>query len=120
MTPDTLADLLGAAAAVPRLLDAACRGRTEMADIEIRSSRTEIDAAIEVCMGCRELQGCSSWVDLLPVGQRPAGVVAGRLVVDPAQMEHARRAMTAELAARRPKPAAARYARGDDCPPVAS
>lgn len=73
-----LSDLVGALAGVPLLEGAACRGEAWMADLDIRSSREEIDAAIEVCLGCPALVACSSWVDELPADQRPVGVVAGR------------------------------------------
>lgn len=100
MTPDQLADLLGVAIAVPRLPDAACRGETWLADLDVRSPRRKIDDAIEVCLSCRALEGCSSWLDSLPTDQRPAGVVAGQLV-DPAAYQTAKALMAAE---RTPKP----------------
>lgn len=103
MTPDQLADLLGVAAAVPRMPDAACRTETWMADLEVGSSRERIDGGIEICLGCRELQRCSDWLDSLPVDQQVRGVVAARMV-DPAANQTARAVMAAELAARRPKP----------------
>jgi hypothetical protein len=100
MNPHQLAELIGVAAAVPRLPGAACRGLGEMADIEIRSSRTDIDAAIEICLGCTEMQRCRAWLDSLPAGHKPLGVVAGRLV-DPAAYRSARAAMQD---ARKPPP----------------
>lgn len=71
-----------------------------MADLEIGSSRERIDAGIEVCLGCRELQRCSDWLDSLPADQQARGVVAGRLV-DPAAYQAGKALMAAE---RRPKP----------------
>lgn len=85
-----LASLMGAwAAGVPRLHAAACHGVTWLADVDIRSSRATIDAALEVCLGCRELLACSSWVDQLPADQRPVGMVAARLI-DPTAYQVAR------------------------------
>lgn len=71
-----------------------------MADLDVGSSRERIDAGIETCLGCWELQRCSGWLDSAPTDQRPAGVVAARLV-DPAAYQLARAAMVAE---RKPKP----------------
>lgn len=101
MNADQLADLLGAAAAAPRLPDAACRGETWMADVEIRSSRETIDAALELCLGCRAMHRCAAWVDSLPVDQKPAGVVAGRLYVDAPSAAYARGVMVGELKSRK-------------------
>ncbi|ASL08453.1 hypothetical protein MYCODSM44623_01703 [Mycobacterium intracellulare subsp. chimaera] len=97
-----LAALLGAAAAsVPRLPDAACRSETWMADVELRSSRDTIDAAVELCLSCPAMQRCAAWLDSLPPDQKPAGVVAGRLYVDPPAVVYARSVMAAELKSRR-------------------
>ncbi|WP_164681130.1 hypothetical protein, partial [Mycobacterium intracellulare] len=92
--PD-LAALMGAAAAVPRLPDAACRGRTEMADVDIKTDRATTDALLEICLGCSEMQRCSGWLDSLSANQRPRGVCGGRLW-DPDAPKTAREMMAAE------------------------
>ncbi|TAM68295.1 hypothetical protein [Mycobacterium sp.] len=103
MNTDQLAALLGAAAAAPRMRDAACRNETWLSDVEARSCRATIDSGIDVCLGCRHMQQCSDWVDSLPADQRPRGVVAGRLV-DPDAYQTAKAAMAADMAGRQPKP----------------
>lgn len=110
MNADQLAALLGAAAAAPRMPDAACWGETWMADVEIRSSRGTIDAAIDVCLSCPAMQRCAAWLDSLPPDQKPAGVVAGRLVVDPPAVVYSRSAMAAELKSRKSQQLPARVA----------
>lgn len=104
MNADQLGQLMSAwVKSVPRFPDAACRGRTEMADVDVRSSREAIDAAVETCLGCREMQRCSDWVDSLDSDHRPAGVVAGRLV-DSAAYQTAKALMAAERKPKPPKP----------------
>lgn len=100
MNADQFAALMGMAASVPRMPDAACRGEAWLADLDVTSGRERIDAGIETCLGCRQLQRCSDWVDALPPGQQVRGVVAGRLV-DPAAYQTARAVMVGEL---RPHP----------------
>ncbi|MGV0161043.1 hypothetical protein ACRU3B_16585 [Mycobacterium colombiense] len=101
MNTDQLASLLGAAAAAPRMPNAACWGETWMADVEIRSSRGTIDAAIDVCLSCPAMQRCATWVESLPADQKPAGVVAGRLFVDRPAAVYARSVMVADLKSRK-------------------
>ncbi|WP_324738666.1 hypothetical protein P6281_06610 [Mycobacterium sp. 5-140-3-2] len=103
MNADQLANLLGAAAAVPRMPDAACRGETWLADLDVSSSRERIDAGIEICLGCTEFQRCSDWVDSPRAEQQVRGVVAARLV-DPDAPRTAREAMQAERKPRPPRP----------------
>ncbi|MEB4208751.1 hypothetical protein [Mycobacterium sp. 94-17] len=103
MNGPELAALMGAWVAVPRMPDAACRAETWMADLDVSSSAGEqIDAGIETCLGCRELQRCSDWLDSLPADHYPRGVVAARLV-DPAAYQTARAAMVAVLKPHPPK-----------------
>ncbi len=103
MNPDQLAELLGVAAAVPRLDGAACRGNPEPHDVDVRASREAIDSAIEICLACPAMLACGVWLDSLPPDQQPRGVVGGRLL-DPDAPRTAREVMGAELAARQPKP----------------
>lgn len=110
MNADQLANLLGAAAAVPRMPDAACRAQTRMADLDVGSSRERIDAGIETCLGCTQLQRCGDWLDRLPADQRPRGVVAARLV-DPDAPRTAREAMQAERKTRSRPPSKPRNGR---------
>lgn len=96
MNSDDLGRLMAAwMGSVPRLEHAACRGRTEMADIDIRSPRAMVDASLEICLACRQMQQCSDWVNGLPADQRPRGVCGGRLW-DPDAPKMAREMMAAE------------------------
>lgn len=101
MNADQLRRLFGSALSVPRLDGALCIGETYLADVEIRSSRETIDAAIDVCLSCPAMQRCAAWVESLPADQKPAGVVASRLVVDAPAVTYARSVMAGELKARR-------------------
>lgn len=103
MNPNQLAALLGAAAAVPRLEDAACRGNPEPFDLDVRAGREAIDAAVEMCLDCPAMLACCAWANGLPADQRPRGVVGGRLL-DPDAPRTAREVMDATRAARRPEP----------------
>ncbi|ORA07808.1 hypothetical protein BST14_26170 [Mycobacterium arosiense ATCC BAA-1401 = DSM 45069] len=64
MNADGLAALMSAwVASVQRLPEAQCLGRTDLADLEIKSPRAAIDEAIEdVCLNCRELLRCAEWL----------------------------------------------------------
>lgn len=105
MNADQLGQLMSAwVKSVPRMPDAACRAETWMADLDVSSRRERIDAGIETCLGCRELQRCSDWSDGLKADQPVRGVVSARLV-DPAAYQTARAVMAAELKPRRPKAA---------------
>lgn len=105
MTSDDLGRLMAAwLGSVPQLPDAACRGRTEMADVDVRSSREAIDAAIDVCLDCPVMLACAEWVEGLPADQKPAGVTAS-ILLDPRAYQTARSAMADELKGAAPQPA---------------
>ncbi|OBJ86974.1 hypothetical protein A9W96_02365 [Mycobacterium sp. 1245852.3] len=76
--------------------DAACRGTTWLADLDVRASRESIDAAVEMCLGCPAMVACAEWVDGLPADQKPAGVTAARLF-DPTAYQTARAVLVGEL-----------------------
>lgn len=84
---DTGADLFAALAAIPRLPDAACKGRSELFD-EARPHEAPDDvayrhaAATRICQDCPALQPCRAWVDSLKPSQRPVGVVCGRVTTE--------------------------------------
>lgn len=73
--------------AVPNLAGAQCRGRTELFDATIETSRErtleEVEyaraAAKRLCGTCPALNPCRQWLDSLPRTKKPPGVVAGRL-----------------------------------------
>lgn len=105
MNSDDLGRLMAAwLGSVPRLPDAKCRGETWLADLDVRSSREAIDAAIDVCLDCPVMLACAEWVEGLSPDQNPAGVTASRLI-DPRAYQAAKSAMAAELKAGAPQPA---------------
>lgn len=64
MNSDDLGRLMAAwLGSVPRLPDAKCRGETWLADLDVRSSREAIDAAIDVCLDCPVMLACAEWVE---------------------------------------------------------
>ena len=75
------------AAAIPRLPGAVCVGRESLFDPVERDGEHGDDAkyrhraALRLCAGCPALAECGEWLDSLPVGARPPGIVAGRLVL---------------------------------------
>jgi WhiB family transcriptional regulator, redox-sensing transcriptional regulator len=73
---------------IPPLPGARCKGREELFDQTITQpdcgSRRHHrglcqKAAVQVCAGCPALAQCAAWVDNLPRGKRPVGVVGGVL-----------------------------------------
>lgn len=77
MTPMQLFDAL---AGIPRLPDAACRGRHELFDPRDLNDpdRPDVEAhALALCSRCPALAGCRAWFDGLPARLQPHGVVAG-------------------------------------------
>lgn len=97
MNADQYGQLMSAwVGSVPRLEDPACRGVTWLADIDVKSGREAIDAAVEICLGCAVMVACADWVDGLPANQKPAGIVAARLL-DASAYQVAKSVMTAEL-----------------------
>lgn len=101
MNADDLHRLFASAASAPRMPGAACRGRTEIADVDIKTDRATTDALLEICLGCSELQRCSDWLDSLAADQRPRGVCGGRLL-DPDAYQTAKAVMAAERKAAAP------------------
>ncbi|WP_052960313.1 hypothetical protein [Mycobacterium sp. EPa45] len=78
------------ARAIPNLPGAACRGRHHLFDPpgdgisgdhpdEVARRQT----AVDICNGCPALTPCALWLASLPRRQRPAGVVAGRIIAEP-------------------------------------
>jgi hypothetical protein len=79
-----LADL---AQGFPSLPGASCQGRQDLFDATIQNDDDADDlnvryarrAAQRVCGACPVLDACAAWVDSLPRGRRPVGVVGGAL-----------------------------------------
>lgn len=66
----------------PALPNAACRGEVELFSAD--DDPGAVEAAIEICETCcRDMPRCRAWLDSLTPTQRPAGVVAGRVVNNP-------------------------------------
>lgn len=66
----------------PALPGAACIGLWDLMDEPEATDpdrRDVIDQAARLCGICPALAACAAWYDGLPPGQRPGGVVAGRL-----------------------------------------
>ena len=76
--------VFAALAAAPDLPGAACRGLAPGFDAA-RPDETVAEvahrhlAALAICAKCPALAACSSWLETLPVRERPVGVVAGRI-----------------------------------------
>lgn len=105
MNADQLDQLMASwIGSVPRLEDAACRGATWLADIDVKSGRAVVDKAVEICLDCTAMVACAAWADGLPGEKKPAGVVAGRLF-DASAYQVAKSAMAAELKTSAPQPA---------------
>lgn len=81
MSATGLFDALGI---IPSLPGAKCRGRDRLFD-EAQPNEDEdtVDQrhaeALTLCCQCPALERCTDWLLDLPPGQRPTGVVAGRL-----------------------------------------
>ncbi len=78
------AGLFDALGVIPALPGAACRGRTELFDERHPDEPDEqwtyrSQSALRVCTTCPSLTACTRWLDALPQGQRPRGVVAGQI-----------------------------------------
>ncbi len=76
------ADFAAALAGAPSLPGARCRHRSALFDAAEAHEPTEIVTqrhaqAISLCAGCPSLGPCREWLDGLPKGRRPHGVVAG-------------------------------------------
>jgi WhiB family redox-sensing transcriptional regulator len=79
MTAATLAVMLGTP---PNLDGARCVGRWSVFDDRGPDDPGGPDltaAALRLCATCPALIACGQWVDALPPGRRPSGVVAGRV-----------------------------------------
>ena len=72
-----------------RLPGARCVGSAELyaqtvAERGRPANRAEVQqaraAALRVCSDCPALHRCRAWLDSLPIGRRPRGVVAGAIV----------------------------------------
>ena len=79
ITGSALADL---AASIPRLPEAACKGRHELfdapaEDMEPVIARRLESTALVICQTCPELEPCREWLDGLESHQQPYGVTAG-------------------------------------------
>lgn len=77
--------MLIALAGAPSLPGARCRGRAHLFDPGERTEGASTVAArhaqaLGLCEHCPALTRCESWVDSLPPGRRPRGVVAGRVI----------------------------------------
>lgn len=77
-------DLLAALAGGPKLDGANCVGMWTAFDPAEPGETAEETAyrhgaAIALCEACNALQECRDWSDSLPPGQRPRGIIAGRL-----------------------------------------
>jgi hypothetical protein len=73
----TLDDLMAALAGTPRLPGALCRGESELFDQH--DDPGVIEHAIAICHSCPARADCERWVDSSRPGQRPHGVIAGRV-----------------------------------------
>lgn len=76
--------LIAALAGAPTLVGARCRGRGHLFDLAAQGEDPETVAqrhnqAIGLCNHCPALDRCREWIDGLPRGKRPEGVVAGRI-----------------------------------------
>lgn len=75
--------LTSLAAACPPLPGARCRDQTELFDRTVGERGRQKDArearatAVAICRGCPALRPCRGWLDSLPPGERPIGVIAG-------------------------------------------
>lgn len=78
MTPE-IAVLEHLARQVPPLPGARCKGRSADFDLEDRDD-PRVASAVETCRRCPALIACRRWLATLSRYERPAGVVAGRLV----------------------------------------
>lgn len=83
MRADGAVGLLTALAGAPALPGARCRGRAHLFDpVEFAESPIVLQQrhaqALALCERCPALNRCRAWVDSLPPGKRPRGVVAGR------------------------------------------
>lgn len=82
----TVAALLAAFAAVPRLDGALCRGHGDLWDPPELFGRDPVDTeqrlafAVSACRVCPALNPCRDWVASLKASDRPGGVIAGRVV----------------------------------------
>ena len=79
ITGSALADL---AASIPRLPEAACKGRHELFDAQPEDQHPDIarrleSTALGICRLCPELEPCALWLAGLEPHQRPFGVTAG-------------------------------------------
>jgi hypothetical protein len=74
--------MAAALANAPDLHGAACVGRARLFDIDGSHAR-DYTEAIAICHQCPALIACGQWLDSLGPRSRhrPAGVVAGRLII---------------------------------------
>ncbi len=85
VNPDEFQSLLSAAAGVPVLPGARCRGRHHLFDPATADEPEPVTEArhhqaVRICQSCPALDACGSWVDSLPASKRPPGVIAGRKI----------------------------------------
>jgi len=85
VNPDEFQSLLSAAAGVPVLPGARCRGRHHLFDPAAADEPEPVTEArhhqaVRICQSCPALTACGSWVDSLPASKRPPGVIAGRKI----------------------------------------
>jgi Transcription factor WhiB len=69
--------------AIPRLPDAACKGRGDEFDVTNGRDRQAIARAKAICQSCPVFEDCRDWLAGLPPRERPSGVVAGRYYAPP-------------------------------------
>lgn len=79
-----LDDLLLSLAGAPALPGARCRGKPHLFDPPTHGESSETAAArhfqaLGLCSRCPALNQCRAWIASLPKGQRPKGVVAGKV-----------------------------------------
>lgn len=99
---DLLTALAGALSGIPELPSAACKGRADVFDLDRTSPADAVAVAKEACRACPALTACREWLTSLPAGQRPAGVVAGKLIAPP----RARQQLVTAEAVEQSRPAA--------------
>lgn len=80
---DAWLGLMSAAGGTPYLEGAACRGRPELFDLELKANRELVERAQHMCRRCPALGACAAWIAATPAYLRPAGVVAGELLGPP-------------------------------------